>query len=342
MWLGNMPMNNNQKFQSAAARLAKLPLVRLACSRMSVLYIDTKSSHPKLRSVCELLESRVTAVSTAACDRVTPVMVRLEPQISIVNDVACKSLDWLETTFPVLHAPPDQVVAAARNKMNEIQDVLSIAANGTVETVTWMMGKIQQVDEQANQTLIQRAISVAGVGLNSALMVSESLVDCMLPPSQEDKEAEAHLLEGFEGGTIRTYHARLLLLGARLCRRTYHLVGSKIQSDQLMESLSRSSSVVPDLQASWLTLSSSVRELPQYLQYQLVSAIFFISQMYNLSCPQSKQPRSNQDRAHLNAETSTQKDVVQVHSKTTPTNKVKRPSRKSLFENGCTVKGCVH
>ncbi|XP_034544443.1 perilipin-2-like isoform X3 [Notolabrus celidotus] len=229
-----MPMNNNQKFQSAAARLAKLPLVRSACSTVSVLYIDTKSSHPNLRSVCEVLESRVTAISTAACDKMTPVMVRLEPQISIVNDVACKSLDWLETTFPVLHAPTDQVVAAARNKMNEIQDVVSITANGTVDTVTWLMGRIQQVDEQTNQPLVQRAIGVADVGLDSALIMSETLMEHMLPLSEEDKEAEAHLLEGFEVATLRrSYRARLLLLAARLCSRTYHLVGSKIQSVQV-------------------------------------------------------------------------------------------------------------
>ncbi|XP_034544442.1 perilipin-2-like isoform X2 [Notolabrus celidotus] len=336
-----MPMNNNQKFQSAAARLAKLPLVRSACSTVSVLYIDTKSSHPNLRSVCEVLESRVTAISTAACDKMTPVMVRLEPQISIVNDVACKSLDWLETTFPVLHAPTDQVVAAARNKMNEIQDVVSITANGTVDTVTWLMGRIQQVDEQTNQPLVQRAIGVADVGLDSALIMSETLMEHMLPLSEEDK-AEAHLLEGFEVATLRrSYRARLLLLAARLCSRTYHLVGSKIQSVQLMESLSRSSGRIQDLQTSWLTISLSIQELPQYLQHQLVSVLFFISQMYNLSSSQSQQ--QHQDRAHLNAAgTSTHRDVVWVQSRATPTPRARRPTKMSPFENGSNGKGWVH
>lgn len=61
-----------QKMQSAAARLCKLPMVHLACSKLSVLYIDTKCSHPNLRSVCEVLESSVTAV-------ISPVLVRMEP-----------------------------------------------------------------------------------------------------------------------------------------------------------------------------------------------------------------------------------------------------------------------
>ncbi|CAJ1052307.1 perilipin-2-like isoform X1 [Xyrichtys novacula] len=335
-----MPVNNNQKFQSAASRLANLPLVRSACSRLSVLYIDTKCSNPNLKSVCEVLESSVTAISLAACDRVTPVMVKLGPQISIANDVACRSIDWLETTFPVLHAPTDQVVATARAKMNKIQEGVSVAANGTVDTVTWLVRRMQQVDEQANQSLTRRAFHVASVGLDSALIMSESLVDHVLPLSEEDKEAEARLLGGFEVATLtRSYHARLLLLGARLCRRTYHVV----QSVQL-GSLSRPSGLVQDLHTSWLTLSSSVQELPQYLQHQLVSVLLFISQIYGLSCPQPHQQQPSRDAARLNvAETSTQRDMVPVHSRATPTHRArtKMATKMSPFENGCNVKGCV-
>ncbi len=69
-----------QKVQSAAARLAKLPVVRSACTKLSVLYIDTKCSHPNLKSACEVLESSVTAIGAAACDRVSHVIVKLEPQ----------------------------------------------------------------------------------------------------------------------------------------------------------------------------------------------------------------------------------------------------------------------
>ncbi|XP_034398812.1 perilipin-2-like [Cyclopterus lumpus] len=175
-----MPSNNNQKVQSAAARLAKLPVVRSACTQLSVLYIDTKCSHPNLRSVCDVLESSVTAV-----------IVRLEPQLSIANGVACRSLDWLETAFPVIHTPTEQIVASARNKMHEIQDVVSIAAHGTMgcveHTVAWVTGSVQQADDQTGQSLVERALSVACVGLDSALVTSEALMDRMLPATEEDK-----------------------------------------------------------------------------------------------------------------------------------------------------------
>lgn len=68
-----MSSDFSQKGQSVAARLAKLPVVRSACVRLSVLYTDTKCSHPSLMSVCEGLETRVTALAS-------PVIVKLEPQ----------------------------------------------------------------------------------------------------------------------------------------------------------------------------------------------------------------------------------------------------------------------
>uniref|UniRef100_A0A8C9Z0P7 Uncharacterized protein n=1 Tax=Sander lucioperca TaxID=283035 RepID=A0A8C9Z0P7_SANLU len=85
--------------QSAAARLCKLPMVHLACSKLSVLYIDTKCSHPNLRSVCEVLEKNFSVMTSLS--GIFPV--------SVANDVACRSLDWLETAFPVLHTPTEQV-----------------------------------------------------------------------------------------------------------------------------------------------------------------------------------------------------------------------------------------
>lgn len=47
-------------------------MVQSACVKLSDMYTGTKGSHPKLRSVCEVLESRVTAL-------LSPVIVKLEP-----------------------------------------------------------------------------------------------------------------------------------------------------------------------------------------------------------------------------------------------------------------------
>ncbi|XP_047221796.1 perilipin-2-like isoform X2 [Girardinichthys multiradiatus] len=222
---------------NAVARLAKLPVVRSACATLSVLYRDAKSSNPRLRSLCEALEGGVTALSTAACTRASPVIVKLEPQISIANDFACKGLDWLETSFPVLLSPPDEVAAAAKNKVNVIWDVVYIAAGGTVDsvqhTVTWMISRLHQADDDVgNQSMVERAITVASVGLDSALALSEALVDQVLPPLEEDKEV--HMVESFEAAVRSgSYSGRVMKLTAKVCRRTYHTLGSRIHSVQV-------------------------------------------------------------------------------------------------------------
>lgn len=49
-----------------------------------------------------------------------------------------------------------------------------------------------------------------------------------------DFTEEAHLLEGFEAATLRRgYLVRLVSLVTRLCRRTHHVVGSRMQSAQV-------------------------------------------------------------------------------------------------------------
>ncbi|XP_032418110.1 perilipin-2-like isoform X2 [Xiphophorus hellerii] len=236
-----MPVNNNNQkvVPNAAARLVKLPVVRSACATLSVLYRDAKSSNPSLRSMCEALESGVTALSAAACTRASPAIVKLEPQISIANNFACKGLDWLEMSFPVLLSPPDQVVAAAKSKVNEIRDVVCLAAGGTVvtvqHTVTWVISRLHQADNNENQSMVERAISMASMGLDSALTMSEALVDQVLPlPEEERIEKETHLVEGFEA-SVRSgsYSGRMMKITAKVCWRTYQMVGSKIHFVQM-------------------------------------------------------------------------------------------------------------
>lgn len=83
----------SQKGQSAADRLAKLPVLRSACTKLSVLYTDTKCSHPSLRAVCERLESGVTAA-------LSPVILKLEPQSEYRAVMLCpKKCMWLDWNY---------------------------------------------------------------------------------------------------------------------------------------------------------------------------------------------------------------------------------------------------
>ncbi|KAM8880308.1 perilipin-5-like isoform 2-T2 [Spinachia spinachia] len=304
----NMPMNNNQKVQSAAARLAKLPVVRSACTKLSVLYVDTKCSHPGLRSVCDAVESSVTAA-------VAPVMVKLEPQISIANGVACKSLDWLETAFPVITTPTEQIVATAKNKMLEIGAVVSIAAYGTRDcvqyTVAWVTGGRPHAKRPTR------------LGKDSALMAGGPLA------AEEDAEEDDYFKRSEAAALWRGGPLRLVSLAAKLCRTTYHVVGTKMPCAQVIENLSGSKGLVQDLQTGWMAVAWSVQVLPQYMQHQLVSAFFFISEMYKLRCPEPKR-RSHRPRRVMTAEGCSA--VVQVYPHAKPSCRMRRPTKTPGFD----------
>uniref|UniRef100_A0A8C6KDG2 Perilipin 1 n=2 Tax=Nothobranchius furzeri TaxID=105023 RepID=A0A8C6KDG2_NOTFU len=328
--------NNNQKVApSAIDRITKLPVVRSACSTLSDLYKGTKCNHSNLKFLCEALESRMTALSTAAYTRISPALGKLEPQISIANSVACKGLDWLETSFPVLFDLFTQVVVTAKNKIIEIQDVVSIAASGTIDcvqhTVTWVKGRVLLADD--GLSLVDRAIGVAAVGLDSALTLSEALMDHVLPQT-EDEEKQAHLVEGFETATHgRSYSVRMSNLTGKLCRRTYYAVGSKIPSFQvstlqntwsdsalgatstnnLSFTLKMSTHLVQDLHTSCWTLALSIQGLPQYLQHQAGSMFVFIAHLYNLGF-QSQGRRSQGPRRRGAAEAFPTKELGRLQN----------------------------
>ncbi|XP_013863337.1 perilipin-2 [Austrofundulus limnaeus] len=336
-----MPQNNNKKVPSAIDRVASLPVVLSACSTLSVLYKDTKDRNPSLKSLCEGLERRMASLTTAVYSRVSPVIVKLEPKISAANYVACKGLDWLETSFPVLQSPTDEVVAAAKNKMGDLQGVVSDAASGAAEcvqhTVSWVVSRIPQVedDDGTNQSLVQRAIRVTTLGLDSALTLSETLIDDVFPPTEEDRE-KAHLEGSKAAAPSRNYPVRLIRLTTKLCQRSYHAVCLKIQFVQVRETLSRSTGVVQDLQKNCQTLVWSLRGLPQYLQHQTVAVLLFFTQMYSLGHQTSK-PERFQGRTGLRvvgASPSREPGRLQSALRT-------RPTKTHAFENGYNVKECV-
>ncbi|KAF7666251.1 hypothetical protein LDENG_00112640 [Lucifuga dentata] len=228
--------------------------------------------------------------------------------------------------------------------MLEIQDMVNIAANGTVasvkHSVSWVMDTVQQVigqgckmaDDGVKQSLVGRAMSVASVGMDSALNKSEALMDQILPPTEDNTEKEAHMVQGFEAVTL-SYPVRLVSLTAKLCRRTYHKIGPKV-----MERLPRP--LVQHLQTSWPTLTWSLHGLPQYLQHQAVSVLFFLSQMYNLSCRTSKQnPHNGAQRSPNTAEASVaHSSVPHVHPQASPNYRMRKSPEMFPFDNRFNTK----
>lgn len=73
--------------------------------------------------------------------------------------------------------------------MAEIQDVVSIAVNGSADCVSvglaWLMVRLEGAQDRG-QPLVDRAIAAVAVGLETALTASEALVDRVLPPTAND------------------------------------------------------------------------------------------------------------------------------------------------------------
>ncbi|KAI9543510.1 Perilipin-2 [Dissostichus eleginoides] len=94
--------------QSVVDRVTSLPLVISTYGLVSSVYSNTKDTHPYLKSVCEVAEQGVRTITSVAFTTASPIIDKLEPQIAIANDLACKGLDKIEKTLPILHQPSEQ------------------------------------------------------------------------------------------------------------------------------------------------------------------------------------------------------------------------------------------
>ncbi|XP_035645420.1 perilipin-2-like isoform X1 [Oncorhynchus keta] len=231
----NMMPGNLNSSQNAVFRLANLPMVSSACALVSVLYCDTKHNHPYIRSLCEVVEISVTTLSSVACNSATPIIIKLEPQISVVNDLACKGLDKLESTLPVLQQPSQQIVSDVKNIMMEAKDAVVIAVYGAKNcmhyTLTGMVAMTKGASGgRANIVSLEPAVQLVSMGLKNALSLSETLVDQALPPTDEEMEDEVKTVTGFDVAAARpSSPVRLVSLTVKLCRRAYHQAEEKMR-----------------------------------------------------------------------------------------------------------------
>ncbi|XP_033992563.1 perilipin-2 isoform X1 [Trematomus bernacchii] len=106
--------------QSVVDRVTSLPLVISTYGLVSSVYSNTKDTHPYLKSVCEAAEQGVRTITSVAFTTASPIIDKLEPQIAIANDLACKGLDKIEKTLPILHQPSEQMKGPLDNVMDHL------------------------------------------------------------------------------------------------------------------------------------------------------------------------------------------------------------------------------
>ncbi|XP_056156433.1 perilipin-2 [Lampris incognitus] len=219
--------------QNVVERMTSLPLVSSTYGLVSSVYYNTKDTHPYIRSVCEAAEHGVRTITSVARITALPIIEKLEPQISIANDLACKSLDKIEKTLPILRQPSEQIVANAKDAVTSAKDAVSVTVTGAKDTVSGTLisvaGKTRGMVSGSVSTVMESRVGrLVSSGMDTALSTSESLVDQYLPQTGEELELEAKAVKEFD--KEQSYYVRLGSLSTKLRRRAYDRALDKIRN----------------------------------------------------------------------------------------------------------------
>ncbi|KGL75819.1 Perilipin-1, partial [Tinamus guttatus] len=122
--------------ENVLQRVLQLPVVSSTCESLQRTYASTKEAHPLVASVCDVYERGVQGAGALAMWSVEPVVRRLEPQLAVANDLACRGLDHLQEKIPALQYPVDKL---AYDLKDTISYPLQSARNSISSTVDKVM-----------------------------------------------------------------------------------------------------------------------------------------------------------------------------------------------------------
>ncbi|XP_044040720.1 perilipin-2 [Siniperca chuatsi] len=230
--------------QNVVERVTSLPLVSSTYGLVSSVYSNTKDTHPYIRTVCEAAEQGVRTITSVALTTASPIIDKLEPQIAIANNLACKGLDKIEKTLPILHQPSEQIVSSAKDVVTNAKGVVTDTVSGAKDTVSDTLtsavektrGAVQDgmdktravVSGSVSTVLESRVARLVSSGVDTALSTSESLVEQYLPLTEDELELEAKTVRGFDKKEP-SYYVRLGSLSTKLRKRAYTRALARIQ-----------------------------------------------------------------------------------------------------------------
>ncbi|XP_033992565.1 perilipin-2 isoform X3 [Trematomus bernacchii] len=226
--------------QSVVDRVTSLPLVISTYGLVSSVYSNTKDTHPYLKSVCEAAEQGVRTITSVAFTTASPIIDKLEPQIAIANDLACKGLDKIEKTLPILHQPSEQIVSSAKDVVTTATGAVTERVSGAKDSVSGTLSSVRgavydgmdktraAVSGSVSTVLVNTVARMVSIGVGSALSTSESLVEQYLPLTEDELELEAETATGFDREEA-SYYVRLGSLSTKLRKRAYTRAMAKIR-----------------------------------------------------------------------------------------------------------------
>ncbi|XP_074984368.1 perilipin-3-like [Caretta caretta] len=246
--------------QTAGDRVAGLPLVSSACEMASASYAATKETHPAIKAICEVAETGVRTITSAAITGARPILAQLEPQLAGANEHACRGLDRLEEQLPILQQPIEKVALDAQDLVGAKDAVCSMvteAKDAVTSRVSVAQGAVQESVEVTKSAVTRSMSAVMGSSMgqmaasviDAALGKSEQLMDYYLPMTEEElAELATTPLEGPGEAPAeqRSYYVRLGSLSSTLRQRAYqHALGKMRQARQrTLEALSQLQQII--------------------------------------------------------------------------------------------------
>uniref|UniRef100_A0A3B4H8K8 Perilipin n=1 Tax=Pundamilia nyererei TaxID=303518 RepID=A0A3B4H8K8_9CICH len=221
---------------------------------VSSVYSSTKDNHPYIKTVCEAAEQGVRTITSVALTTASPIIDKLEPQIAMANDLACKGLDKIEKTLPILHQPSEQIVSNAKDVVTTAKDVVTGTVSDTLTSVVEKtrgavhggVDKTKSVVNGSVSTVLEsRVARLISSGVDTALSTSESLVEQYLPMTEAELELEAKSVKSFDNKEPN-YYVRLGSLSTKLRKRAYSraVVQIRDRKQRCMEFISELNSTV--------------------------------------------------------------------------------------------------
>ncbi|XP_032992650.1 perilipin-3-like [Lacerta agilis] len=154
-------------------RVTSLPLVSSTYDICHSLYNYAKENYPFINSACSVAEMVAAVAVGSAVGGAQPLLGHLEPQIAAVNQYACKGLDQLEETLPILHQPAHQViedgVTITKTVLSSTVNVAMDAASGAKQLWSNRVSEAVDLTKDIVQDSVNLTKSVVSSTVNTAV-----------------------------------------------------------------------------------------------------------------------------------------------------------------------------
>jgi hypothetical protein len=212
-------------------RVAELPIVASMCGGIVGVYGRVKNAPVPLvgRSL-----GAAEATAEWAVARAYPYALKFEKPIMYVDSLACKGLDALESTVPIVKKAPDQMIADAKAY---ISDMAQAPVNMVTRVKDVGVAKVGVATEFGRDKLIQAAKNVyaqrALQNIDTYVATVDSYVDKYIPAEGSEDEG----VVGFENGEENWDPALAPIVHAaaltnKIRRRIYKLTLAKAHAAQ--------------------------------------------------------------------------------------------------------------